>query len=101
MQKQKEMLKKHFVALGARVHFQKFTARQASRGQEVEMANLIVSWHADRKRRVILCSHYDTRPIADQEENIRKWHEPFVSANDGGSGVALLMELGNHMRALK
>ena len=101
MQKQQEMLKKHFEALGARVQFQKFTARQASRGQEVEMANLIISWYPDRKRRVILCSHYDTRPIADQEENIRKWHEPFVSANDGGSGVALLMELGNHMKKLK
>src|SRR5438046_606595 len=38
MQKQQEMLKKHFEVLGVRVHFQKFTARQASRGQEVEMA---------------------------------------------------------------
>ena len=82
MKKQQEMLKKHFAALGGRVQFQKFAARQTSRGQEVEMANLIISWYPDRKRRVILCSHYDTRPIADQEENIRKWHEPFVSAND-------------------
>jgi hypothetical protein len=65
------------------------------------MANLIISWHPQAQRRVILCSHYDTRPIADQEENIRKWHEPFVSANDGGSGVALLMELANHMKELK
>ena len=31
------------------------------------MANLIVSWYPERTRRVILCSHYDTRPIADQE----------------------------------
>src|SRR5262249_7252732 len=39
-------------------------------------------------------------PIADQEEDERKWRLPFVSANDGGSGVALLMELGNHMKDL-
>src|SRR5207253_9672 len=51
-------------------------------------------------RRVILCSHYDTRPIADQEPDERKWREPFLSANDGGSGVAFLMELGRHMKDL-
>ena len=53
------------------------------------MANMIVSWNPDRQRRVILCSHYDTRPIADQEPDARNWRKPFVSANDGGSGVAL------------
>src|SRR5437763_14811021 len=67
----------------------------------VEKANMIFTWHPERARRAILCSHYDTRPIADQEPNPRKWHDPFVSANDGGSGVALLMELANHMKDLK
>ncbi|HMC89317.1 MAG TPA: M28 family peptidase [Gemmataceae bacterium] len=101
MTKQQELVKKHFEACGATVELQKFTARQASQKKPVDMANLIGSWHPERMRRVILCSHYDTRPIADQEENIRKWHEPFISANDGGSGVALLMELANHMKELK
>ncbi len=103
MTKQQEMLTKHFTDLGAKVQLQKFTAQQASQKGKppVEMANLIVTWNPDAERRVILCSHYDTRPIADQEENSRRWHEPFVSANDGGSGVALLMELGNHMKDLK
>jgi glutaminyl-peptide cyclotransferase len=101
MTKQQELLTKHFEELGAKVELQKFTARQKSQKQPVEMANLIVSWNPDRERRVILCSHYDTRPIADQEPNPRKWHDPFVSANDGGSGVALLMELAHHMKDLK
>jgi hypothetical protein len=101
MQKQQELIVKHFEKLGEEVQFQKFTAKQVSRPKEpVEMANLIVSYHPDRKRRVILCSHYDTRPIADQEKDERKWREKFVSANDGGSGVALLMELANHMKDL-
>src|SRR6185312_5541812 len=42
-----------------------------------------------------------TRPIADQERDPRDWKKPFVSANDGGSGVAFLMEMGNHMKDLK
>jgi glutaminyl-peptide cyclotransferase len=101
MAKQQELIKKHFEGLGAKVTFQKFTVRQVSRKQPTEMVNVIVSWQPDKEKRVILCSHYDTRPIADQEDDRRNWHKPFVSANDGGSGVALLMELGHHMKDLK
>jgi hypothetical protein len=101
MKKQQVLIKKHFEEQGAKVRMQTFTAKQRSQKDTVEMANLIASWHPDRARRVILCSHYDTRPIADQEENRRKWDEPFLSANDGGSGVALLMELAHHMKNLK
>src|SRR5262249_19768333 len=78
MKKQQDLLKKHFQDHGAKVRMQEFTARQRSRKQPVEMANLIASWHPDRERRVILCAHYDTRPIADQEENRSKWTEPFL-----------------------
>jgi hypothetical protein len=101
MTKQQQLLEKHFKAHGGKVSYQRFTAKQRSVRTPVEMANLIVSYHPERKRRVILCSHYDTRPIADQEPNQRRWREPFLSANDGGSGVALLMELAHHMKGLK
>ncbi len=101
MKKQQELLEKHFKDLGGKVEYQRFTARQRSVRNPVEMANLIVSWQPEIARRVIICSHYDTRPIADQEPDPRKWREPFVSANDGGSGVALLMELAHHMKGLK
>jgi glutaminyl-peptide cyclotransferase len=101
MRRQQDLIQKHFEDLGAKVVFQPFTAKQRSRPEPVEMANIIVSWHAERDKRVILCSHYDTRPIADQEKDPRKWREKFLSANDGGSGVAMLMEMGNHMKELK
>jgi len=99
--KQVDLIQKHFEKFGAKVSGQEFSARQVSRKQPTDMVNLIVSWHPERKRRVILCTHYDTRPIADQEPQQKKWHDPFISANDGGSGVALLMELANHMKDLK
>ena len=100
MKKQQDLLKTHFEKHGAKVSFQRFPARQVSRPQAVEMANMVISWHPDRTRRVLLCSHYDTRPKADQEPDPRKWNEPFVSANDGTSGVALFMELAHHMKGL-
>src|SRR5207237_3120924 len=101
MKQQQELLKKHFEARGAKVEFQRFTARQVSQKQPVNMANLIASWHPERPRRVILCSHYDSRPIADQEPDPRQWTQPFLSANDGGSGVALLREWAHHLVELK
>jgi hypothetical protein len=100
MKKQQELLAKHLETHGAQVEWQLFPARQKSQKAPVEMANLIARWHPERPRRAILASHYDTRPIADREPNPRRWHEPFVSANDGGTGVALLMELAHHMKAL-
>jgi glutaminyl-peptide cyclotransferase len=101
MKKQQALIIKHFEGLKIKVQKQTFKAQQLTKRGQVEMTNLIFSWHPERKRRVILCSHYDTRPIADQEGDTRSWRKPFISANDGGSGVALLMELGNHMKDLK
>jgi glutaminyl-peptide cyclotransferase len=103
MTKQQELIQKHFEGLGAKVAYQRFKAKQRSVREMTEMANMVISWNPDIKTRVILCCHYDTRPIADQEPNQRDWRDPrrpFISANDGGSGVALLMELGNHMKDL-
>ncbi len=92
MRQQQELLKKHFEALGLKVKMQPFEGKQTTKAA-VDMSNMIVSFAPEKTRRVILCSHYDTRPIADQEEDQRKWRQRFVSANDGGSGVALLKNM--------
>jgi glutaminyl-peptide cyclotransferase len=42
---------------------------------------------------VILGAHYDTRPAADQDPDPAKRQQPILGANDGGSGVAVLLEL--------
>jgi hypothetical protein len=101
MTRQQELVQKHFEKNGATVTFQRFDGRQPSQAKPVPMANLIASWHPDRKTRVIVCGHYDTRPIADQETNVRDWTKPFASANDGASSVAFLMELSQHVKDLK
>ena len=103
MKKQQELIKKHFEDLGAKVTFQTWNAEQNSVKGKIAMTNIIVSFQQDLKKRVILCSHYDTRPYADQEDDPRlaKKADAFISANDGGSGVAFLMEMGHHMKDLK
>jgi hypothetical protein len=67
MKQQQELIEAHFKKLGATVTRQEFKARQKSRKDDTPFVNLIVSWHPDKERRIVLCTHYDTRPIADQE----------------------------------
>ena len=98
MKKQQDLLVAHFEKYGGKVTRQEFQAKQYSRKDKVGMTNLIVSWFPDRARRVILSTHYDTRPMAHEEPNRQSWNRPFPSANDGTSGVAFLMELAHHMK---
>jgi hypothetical protein len=99
MTRQQKLLVEHFEKLGGKVSMQEFRARHPVNGTAVEMANLIVEWHPERTERVLLCAHYDTRPYPDRDP--RNPRGRFVGANDGASGVAVLMELGKRMGALK
>jgi len=98
MAEQQRILKQHFESLGAKVAMQRFVAKQPTVKRDVECHNMIVTWHPERKRRVIFCGHYDTRPLADQEPQRRDWTKPFVSANDGTSTVAWMMELAHQFK---
>ena len=53
--------------------------------------NIIAQFNPQQKRRVLLCAHWDTRPWSDSD-TIRK-DEPNDGANDGASGVAVLIEV--------
>ena len=96
---QQELLAEHFTKLGAQVGFQEFDTPHPKKGTPVRMKNLIVSWHPQAKERVLLCCHYDTRPFPDRDQFRPKG--TFVGANDGGSGVALFMEMGHSLPAIQ
>lgn len=99
MERQQELLIKHFEKFGAKIGKQRFVSRHPLTGERVDMVNLIVSWHPEKKERVLLACHYDTRPFPDQDR--RNPRGIFLGANDGASGVALFMELAHHMKDLK
>ncbi len=100
MHKQQALLKEHFEKLGGKVSRQEFEVQQVSQSNKIPMVNMIVTWRPEAPRRILLSTHYDTRPFADEEPDRRNWSKPFVSANDGTCGVAWLMELAHHMTDL-
>jgi glutaminyl-peptide cyclotransferase len=93
MVKQQELLEKKFTELGGKIFWQPFTVRSPLDGQPVEMKNLIVQYFPERTKRVLIAAHYDTRPFPDRDPTNPRGI--FVGANDGASGVALLIELAH------
>jgi hypothetical protein len=63
------------------------------RGQLQEGENIIASFYPRMSRRILLAAHYDTRPWADMEKEDSLHTKPVLGANDGASGVAVLLEL--------
>ncbi|MBV8556658.1 MAG: M28 family peptidase [Planctomycetaceae bacterium] len=98
--RQRAMVAAHFKKMGAAVREQPFEANDPRTGAKVAMANLIGAWYPERTQRVVLGAHYDTRPFPDQERDPTRRSLPFLGANDGASGVALLMEIAHHLDGL-
>ncbi len=59
----------------------------------IQGVNIIASFYPQMSRRLLLGAHYDTRPWADEEEDPALHSQPIPGANDGASGVAVLLEL--------
>jgi len=53
----------------------------------------IIAKRSDEDPKIILGAHYDTRMIADHDPDPAKRDQPVPGANDGGSGVAVLLEM--------
>jgi hypothetical protein len=98
--KQRQLVARHFEKYGAKVTEQPFTGNDPRTGVKVSMVNLVGSWKPERLSRVVIGAHYDTRPFPDEERDPAKRTATFLGANDGASGVALLMEMAHHLDKL-
>ena len=99
MKKQQKYIEDHFKAIGGSFYTQPFRVRSPYTGKFVQLDNIIVQYHPKRKKRLLVSCHYDTRPFPDSDRfNPRG---VFIGANDGGSGVGLLCELGRHLQAME
>ncbi len=80
---------------GATVIEQEFEATTFD-GKKVFLRNIIASFSPEKQKRVLLAAHWDTRPFSDKDP--QKPNAEFDGANDGASGVGVLLEVA---RALK
>ncbi|MCC6384986.1 MAG: M28 family peptidase [Bacteroidia bacterium] len=60
-------------------------------GKQFDLKNIISTYRPELKRRILLCAHWDTRPFADRDDD--NSDKTFDGANDGASGVAVLIEV--------
>ncbi len=96
--RQRKMVADHFKKHGGEVREQPFASTDPVSNAPVSMVNLIGSWFPERTERVLLGVHYDTRPFPDEDPIFANRRLPFIGANDGASGVALLMEIAHHLQ---
>ena len=85
-------------SFGARVTEQPFEAI-LSTGDTLRLVNIIGAYRPEARKRILLGAHYDTRPRADRDPVPADRAKPILGANDGASGVAVLLELARLLGA--
>ena len=62
-------------------------------GTILKSTNIIAKSSKQAETRLMICAHWDSRPWADNDPDSSNWKKPVMAANDGASGVAVMLEL--------
>lgn len=66
-------------------------------GTVLNISNIIASFDPENRSRILLCAHWDSRPFADFDPDPANHYKPIPGANDGGSGVGVLLEIARQI----
>lgn len=81
------------------VYVQKSSVVQIGSNKSYPITNIIASVNPSNTNRILLLAHWDSRPWADQD-TLNK-DKPIMAADDGASGVAVLMEIARVLKSQK
>jgi hypothetical protein len=70
-------------------------------GKTLHCRNIIASFSPEKKERVMICGHWDSRPWADNDPDSTKHHTPVMAANDAASDVAVMIEIARLIQIQK
>lgn len=93
-----EWIVRMFGQYGCQVTTQK-TKIEAWDGTMLRATNIIARTNPEADQRMIICAHWDSRPWADNDPDSANWRKPVMAANDGASGVAVMLELARCINA--
>ncbi len=70
-------------------------------GDELKIKNMMGRFQVENPKRILLIAHWDTRPTADMDPNPANRNKAVLGADDGGSGVAVLLEIARILQQTK
>ena len=92
-----EWIVKKFKQFGCEVETQKADLKGYD-GTVLKNTNIIAHYNPKATTRIMLCAHWDSRPWADNDPDSTNWHKPVMAANDGASGVAVMLEIARQLQ---
>lgn len=84
---------------GRGLHVVEQTAAVKSTLGPITLRNILASYKPERTRRIVISAHWDTRHVADQDSNKANHKKPVMGANDGASGVGVILEIARQLQA--
>jgi Zn-dependent M28 family amino/carboxypeptidase len=92
-----DLIRTHLEGAADRITEHSFTDVSPIDSSSIEIRSIIGVFNENSSRRVLFGAHWDTRPFADEETDPEKRKLPVPGANDGGSGVAVLLEIASQL----
>ncbi len=84
-------------SFGAEVIEQKTEIKHYN-GRKIPIRNIIGSFSPEKEKRVLLFAHWDSRPFADEETDPEIREKPILGADDGASGIGVLLEVARQLQ---
>ncbi len=88
-----EWLTETMTELTPEIYLQPFEGYDPLGGKRRQLTNIIARFPGEGGMALMLCAHWDTRPWADRDPDPDCRRQPILGANDGASGVAVLLEM--------
>lgn len=93
----KDYLADQLRSFGANVEIQEFNARLFETQRSVRCFNVIGRFNPGNRNRIVLAAHWDSRYKADHDPDEANRDQPVPGADDGGSGVGVLLEVARQL----
>ncbi len=94
-----DYLQKTLSGFADTVLLQPFVLDDLVNEKSYDLTNIIARLKVDAPQQLLIGAHWDTRPWADEDPDTEKRNDPIIGANDGASGVAVILELARILNA--